>query len=202
MFRKNLLPATYRGRQYTNPGQGGSRMLRKVNTKLYGITRQKTATVLIIVEARPICPLFIAISVLMRRMIRVQFRYKKAHSTQECSGHWRWHPLAETCWGRIWIELIKSITSLVICWSFYSVKFVFIPLKHNGYYTYHLTVTYRVHFTHRACLVVTCNWDNKVITSLNAITLPSPYRAVNTFHLGYKNQPVCAVCGTSTDRFI
>jgi hypothetical protein len=26
---------------------------------------------------------------------------------------------------------------------------------------------------------------------------PSPYRAVNTFHLGYKNQSVYAVSGTS-----
>jgi len=25
---------------------------------------------------------------------------------------------------------------------------------------------------------------------------PSPYRAVNTFHLGYRNQPVYAVSGT------
>jgi hypothetical protein len=29
-----------------------------------------------------------------------------------------------------------------------------------------------------------------------------PYRAVNTFHLGYKNQSVYAVSGTSADRFI
>jgi hypothetical protein len=34
------------------------------------------------------------------------------------------------------------------------------------------------------------------------ITAPSPYRAVNTFHLGYKNQSVYAVSDTSTDRFI
>jgi len=27
--------------------------------------------------------------------------------------------------------------------------------------------------------------------------IPSPYRAVNTFHLGYKNQSVYAVSGTS-----
>jgi hypothetical protein len=31
---------------------------------------------------------------------------------------------------------------------------------------------------------------------------PSPYRAVNTFHLGYKNQSVYAVSGTSADLFI
>ena len=30
---------------------------------------------------------------------------------------------------------------------------------------------------------------------------PSPYRAVNTFHLGYKNQSVYAVCGTSRCLF-
>jgi hypothetical protein len=27
--------------------------------------------------------------------------------------------------------------------------------------------------------------------------MPSPYRAVNTFHLGYKNQPIFYVNGTS-----
>jgi hypothetical protein len=32
--------------------------------------------------------------------------------------------------------------------------------------------------------------------------IPSSYRAVNTFHLGYKIQSVYAVSGTSTDRFI
>jgi hypothetical protein len=30
----------------------------------------------------------------------------------------------------------------------------------------------------------------------------SPYCDVNTFHLGYKNQSVYAVSGTSADRFI
>jgi len=30
---------------------------------------------------------------------------------------------------------------------------------------------------------------------------PSPYRAVNTFHLGYKKQPVYAVSGTSRCLF-
>ena len=30
---------------------------------------------------------------------------------------------------------------------------------------------------------------------------PSPYRAVNTFHLGYKNQSVYAVSGTSRCLF-
>jgi hypothetical protein len=30
----------------------------------------------------------------------------------------------------------------------------------------------------------------------------SPYRAVNTFHLGYKNQSLYAVSSTSADRFI
>ena len=31
--------------------------------------------------------------------------------------------------------------------------------------------------------------------------MPSPYRAVNTFHLGYKNQSVYAVSGTSRCLF-
>lgn len=64
------------------PRQGGNRLLRNASTKLHGITRQKTVTLFIIVETRPICPLFKAISVLMsdwavcrkRPMIRVQFR--------------------------------------------------------------------------------------------------------------------------------
>jgi hypothetical protein len=30
---------------------------------------------------------------------------------------------------------------------------------------------------------------------------PSPYRAVNTFHLGYKNQSVYGVSGTSRSLF-
>jgi hypothetical protein len=33
---------------------------------------------------------------------------------------WRWQPFAETCRGRIWNALIKSTTSLSICWSFYN----------------------------------------------------------------------------------
>ena len=33
------------------------------------------------------------------------------------------------------------------------------------------------------------------------IKRPSPYRAVNTFHLGYKNQSVYAVSGTSRCLF-
>ena len=34
------------------------------------------------------------------------------------------------------------------------------------------------------------------------IKRPSSYRAVNTFHLGYKNQSVCAVSGTSLCLFL
>jgi len=33
------------------------------------------------------------------------------------------------------------------------------------------------------------------------ISRPSPYRAVNTFHLGYKNQSIYAVSGTSRCLF-
>jgi len=33
------------------------------------------------------------------------------------------------------------------------------------------------------------------------IQRPSPYRAVNTFHLGYKNQSVSAVSGTTRCLF-
>jgi hypothetical protein len=34
-----------------------------------------------------------------------------------------------------------------------------------------------------------------------SIQRPSPYRAVNTFHLGYKNQSVYSVSGTSRCLF-
>jgi hypothetical protein len=33
---------------------------------------------------------------------------------------WIWQPFAETCRGRMWNALIKSTTSLSICWSFYN----------------------------------------------------------------------------------
>ena len=36
---------------------------------------------------------------------------------------------------------------------------------------------------------------------INLFKDPSPYRAVNTFHLGYKNQSVYAVSGTSRCLF-
>jgi hypothetical protein len=38
----------------------------------------------------------------------------KAHTTP-----WRWQPFAETCRGKIWNTVIKSTTSLRICWSYY-----------------------------------------------------------------------------------
>ena len=39
------------------------------------------------------------------------------------------------------------------------------------------------------------------LTADRFIHSPSPYRAVNTFHLGYKNQSVYAVSGTSRCLF-
>jgi len=42
---------------------------------------------------------------------------------------------------------------------------------------------------------------NPLKTKRRLLYLTSPYRAVNTFHLGYKNQSVCAVSGTSRCLF-
>jgi len=52
------------------------------------------------------------------------------------------------------------------------------------------------------CSQINTKHINTVETKRRLLYLkPSPYRAVNTFHLGYKNQSVYAVSGTSRCLF-
>ena len=82
--------------------------------------------------------------------------------------------------------------------------------KEQRFFCY-LCITIRNVTTHKA-VIFTLSLAFKDEAQTTLLKKPSPYRTVNTFHLGYKNQSVYAVSGTShclfsdkyksADRFI